>query len=208
MLRIFKPKKKQNRNTRGKDYYHRENLIQTRDELSKILELLDSPNIINTSNNLVFHNKELTAITVNDLETDYGKESYILDPESGINGHEIYYYRIISGTFRFLLQLHFIDNKFFFAGTKIATENEMLQSDKKIIIDSVKKRYCIDEDCKDETFKIKDPQGNILTSHDNIFYYIKYLVNNEISRKLQSQYSQHGGNGLGEDLDSTLDGLI
>ncbi len=208
MLRIFKNKKKTSSSKRGIDYYNRENQIQTIGELSTVLSKLNSQFQSNTETKLVFHNKELSSITKSKLQDDFGKHSCVLNPESGINGHEIYFYRIVSGDFRFLQQLHFIDNDFFFAATKISTEAAMTEKEKKIIVDSIKKKYFPNEDCKNENYEIKDPLGNILLTYDNIFYYLKYVVNNDISKKLLAQYGNGNKYKLGEDIDSAIDNMI
>ncbi len=59
-----------------------------------------------------------------------------------------------------------------------------------------------------DTFNIKDHEGNVLTTEDNIFYYLKYIANNEVSRKLKKQYSGESFELFENDLDSTLDTLI
>ncbi len=141
MLNFFNSKKKKKQH-RGNDYYHRENLIQTIDVLIKELKMLDSPDSIISSKPLLFQNQQLNSISINNLKIDLGKEQFLLDPESKIKGHNIRYYRKASGNLRFLQQLHFIDDKFFFAATKISSENILLISDKNNIIDSIKKKYC------------------------------------------------------------------
>lgn len=100
-IRFKSTKKKTHK--KGASFYRRENLIQTVDELKNILSHLGSSNATKTTTNIIFKGVELDAISLKNLLSDFGDESFLLEPESGITGHKIHYYRFSSQHLRFLI---------------------------------------------------------------------------------------------------------
>ena len=207
MLSFFKSSKNKVPK-KGQSFYDRENLIQTIDELNSVLSHLNSSKTTKSKVNLLFQNKELDTITEDKLEDEFGKESFLLEPINSIPQHKIYYYRITSEHLRFLIQIHFIDGLFFFAGTKVYSENLLLSNDKQNVIKRISDKYCPDADENTINFNIEDPNGNILFTHDDMYYNLKYLANNEVSRKLKKQYSGYVKPQSGAEIKDTLDNLI
>jgi len=207
MLSFFKSKKPKTPK-KGGSFYHRENLIQTIEELNSALNQPNSSDIIKSESNILFQGFELSSIIKKNLEDDFGEESFILEPDSGIEGHEVYYYRITSDYFRFLIQLHFVNDKFFFAATKVYAESLLSLVDKKKVIKQVASKY--HPTASDETinFNIKDPEGNMLYTHDDVYYHIKYLPNNQINKELKKQYGSFKKSDPSQEINDTLDRLI
>ncbi len=193
---------------KGQSFYHRENLIQTIEELNSVLSHLDSSKTTKTKADIIFKGFELDSIFEENLENDFGEESFLLEPDSGITGHKIYFYRISSEHFRFLIQLHFIDDNFFLASNKVYSESLMSDSDKTKVIQQITKKYYPEADSKVKEFDLEDPKGNILFTHDDIYYYIKYIPNNAINQKLKKQYSGFTKPEAGLEIKETLDDLI
>lgn len=207
MLSFFKSKKNKTPK-RGTAFFHRENLIQTIEELNSVLSKLNSSDSTKTGKNITFQGLELDTITKKNLKKDFGDEAFILDPQSGIENHKIYYYRIVSDYFRFLLQIHFINDKFFFAATKIYAETILSEADKKKIIMQITNKYYPDADNEIINFNLEDSKGNILCTHDDVFYHIKYLPNNIINRTLKKKYESYKKVNSNEVKKDTLDRLI
>ena len=207
MLSFFKSKKNK-APKKGGSFYHRENLIQTIEELNSVLNQPNSADITKSESNILFQGFELKSITKNNLENDFGEESFILEPESGIVGHEVYYYRIVSDYFRFLIQIHFVNDKFFFSATKVYAESLLSAIDKKKVIKQIASKY--HPTANDETinFIIKDPVGNMLFTQDDVYYNIKYLPNNQTNKDLKNQYGSFKKTDSSQDVKETLDRLI
>ncbi|NQU31980.1 MAG: hypothetical protein HQ521_02000 [Bacteroidetes bacterium] len=207
MLSFFKSTKKKSPK-KGQSLYHRENLIQTIDELNYVLSHLDSPKNTKSKLNLLFQNKELESIQVKNLVGDFGEESFLLEPDSGIQGHKVYFYRISSEHLKFLIQIQFVEDQFFFAATKVYSESLLSDKDKQNVIKRIIDKYYPDADVNTINFSIEDPKGNILFTHEDIYYYLKYIANNEVSKKLKMQYSGYVKPTSGEEIKDTLDNLI
>ena len=197
-------KKKQ----KGESYYHRENLIQTEYELCKVLDHLESTTATKTSLKILFQSRELDSIIKKNMAKDFGKESFLLKPNSNISGHEIYFYHITSDSLRFLVQLHFVDDLFFFADNKLYSDMFLSDSDREKIVNRIKNKYCKDADNEIIEFEVIDAVGNILYSRDDVYYFIKYLANNPTSQKLKKQYKCYVRPGQGQKTNDKLDGLI
>ncbi len=207
MLSFFKSSKKKTPK-KGKTFYERENLIQTVKELNNCLDHLDSSKATQTSSDIQFQGFELDAIHEKNLEKDFGEESYCLVPNSGITNHLIYYYRITSQHLRFLIQIHFIDDQFFFAATKVYSDALLSAADKQRVLKQIITKYYPDADEHTIEFDIEDPNGNILFTQDDVYYYIKYLANNNTSQNLKKKYAGYTGPKPGQEIKDTLDRLI
>ncbi len=207
MLSFFKSSKKKN-TQKGKAFYERENLVQTIEELNEILSMLDSDDNINGKDPLLFQGKEFNTINKNILEEYFGEESFILNPDNNISEHEVYYYRITSEHLKFLIQIHFIDNQFFLAGTKVYSDSLLSNNDKQRVIKNITNKYYPEADSNLTEFNIVDPEGNILWTKDDIFYHINYLYNNSTCQQLKKQYFGLGKPQSGQEIKNTLDSLI
>ena len=207
MFSFFKSKKNKTPK-KGGSFYHRESLIQTIEELNIILNQSNSADITKTESNIHFQGFELDSIIKENLENDFGEESFLLEADSGIENHEVYFYRIVSDYLRFLIQIHFVNDKFFFAATKIYSESLLSEKDKKKVIKQIASKY--QPTASDETinFNIKDTVGNMLFTHDDVYYHIKYIPNNQVNKDLKKQYGGFKKSDPGKEIKETLDRLI
>lgn len=207
-MRISFKSTKKKKEKKGQSFYHRENIIQTIEELNNILSHLNSSKTTKTKYDIIFKGLDLNAIYEKNLENNFGEESFLLEPESGITGHKIYYYRISSEHFRFLIQLHFIDDQFFFACNKVYAESLLSDKDKQKVIKQIANKYCPDAKNEIVEFDIEDSKGNVLFTHDYIYFYIKYIPNNALNQKLKKQYAGFTKPESGLEIKETLDDLI
>ena len=207
-MRISFKSTKKKKEKKGQSFYHRENLIQTIEELNKVLSHLNSSKTSKTKSDIIFKGLDLNEIYEKNLENVFGEESFLLEPESGITGHKIYFYRISSEHFRFLIQLHFIDDQFFFAGNKVYAESLLSDKDKQKVIKQIANKYCPDAVNEIVEFDIMDPKGNVLFTQDYIYFHIKYIPNNALNQKLKKQYAGFTKPKAGLEIKETLDDLI
>jgi len=207
MLSFFKSSKKKTPK-KGASFYHRENLIQTIEELNTILNRLEASDTRKSKSNILFQGFELDAILEQNMERDFGEESFILEPDSEISNHIVYYYRIVSGNLRFLIQIHFIDNQFMFASNKVYSDALLSISDKQKVVKQITSKYFRDADKETIMFNLEDTKGNILFTHDHMYYYINYLPNNAINQKLKKQYEGYKKVDAAQEVNDTLDRLI
>ena len=187
MFSFFKSSKKKTPK-KGASFYSRENLVQTAEELSKLSNHLDSKESTITDTNIVFQGFNLDEINEKTLEKNFGEEAYILNHECELPNHKVYYYRIESTSFRFLVQIHFSDGKFFFAGTKVYADSLLSEKQKLTVTQQIARKYLSDPNSKENEFNITDKNGNVLYTKDDVFYYLKYVPNNELTRKIKKQY--------------------
>jgi len=206
MLSFFKSSKKKTQQ-KGRAFYERENLIQTIDELIEILFLSESDKLLSTKTHIQFHGKELKLINRNNIDDILGGEAYILYPDNNIDGHEVYFYRMKSEHLKFLVQVHFINDNFFLAGTKVYADALLSDHDKQRVVQQIINKY----DLKDEnstTFSVQDPEKNIIWTKEDIFFHIGYLFNNNTCKDLKNRYYGLGKPKPGQEIKNTLDNLI
>ena len=207
MFSFFKQSKKKT-SQKGSSFYHRENLIQTIEELNDLLNRLNANDANESKANILFQGNELDSISEKNLENDFGEESFILEPDSEILNHIVYYYRIVSGNLRFLIQVHFIDNQFMFASNKVYSDALLSISDKQKVVKQITSKYFPEADKETIMFNLKDAKGNVLFTHDHVYYYINYLPNNAINQKLTKQYEGYKKVDAAQEVKDTLDRLI
>jgi len=207
MFSFFKSSKNKT-SQKGSSFYHRENLIQTIEELNNLLNRLHSSETNKSNANILFQGIELDSINKKNLENYFGEESFILEPDSEILNHTVYYYRIVSGNLRFLIQVHFIDNQFMFASNKVYSDALLSVNDKLKVVKQITSKYFPDADKETIMFNLKDAKGNILFTHDHVYYYINYLPNNAINQKLLKQYKGYKKIDAAQEVSDTLDRLI
>ena len=207
MFSFFKQSKKKT-SQKGSSFYHRENLIQTIEELNDLLNRLKANDANESKANILFQGNELDSISEKNLENDFGEESFILEPDSEILNHIVYYYRIVSGNLRFLIQVHFIDNQFMFASNKVYSDALLSISDKQKVVKQITSKYFPEADKETIMFNLKDAKGNVLFTHDHVYYYINYLPNNAINQKLKKQYEGYKKVDAAQEVNDTLDRLI
>lgn len=176
MFSFFKAKK-QKAIKRGYSFYHRENLIQTVGELKKLFDNFNYEDNLKSDSKILIQDLELNSITEKELVKNLGQESYILDSDSGIEGHKIYFFRFKSETARYLIQFHFIKGQFIFAGNKAYDENLLTTSEKQKIINELITNNHKDIHPDNNEFVLEDPKGNLICTCDNVYLYIKYIVN-------------------------------
>jgi hypothetical protein len=107
-----------------------------------------------------------------------------------------------------LIQIHFIDGQFFFAGTKVYSDALLSSTDKQRILKQIITKYYPDADEQTFVFDIEDPKGNILFTRDDVYYYIQYLANNSTSQNLKKHYAGYEGPVPAQEIKDTLDRLI
>ena len=207
MLSFFKSSKKKTPK-KGKTFYERENFIYTINDLNNCIKHLSSSKNTKTNSNILFQGYELDSIHEKDLEKNFGEESFFLEPDNDIPEHKIYYYRITSQHLRFLIQLHFIDDQFFFAATKVYSDALLSAADKQRVLKQIITKYYPNANEDTIEFDIEDPKGNVLFTQDDVYYYIKYLANNATSQNLKKQYSGYEEPKPGQEIKETLDKLI
>ncbi len=207
MLSIFR-KKENKKPKKGSSFYLRENRIQTVDELKKYINLTDSEKLMVTDTLIEFNGLKLKEITLEAIKDLLGEEAFVLDTESQIEGRKVYFFRLTSEHLKFLLQLHFINDEFYMASTMVHGNSLLSENDKKKLTNRIITKYCPDADVDTLTFKIKDPEGNVLYTEDDVFYIINYIANNKLTKELKVKYKNYMPPTSEDSLKETLDELI
>lgn len=183
MLSFFRKQKKKTP-TKNSSFYNRENQIQNILDLKEIFNIT-AP--IKTNYKINFQGISLENILLKTIEKQFGEESYLFDRDEQIEGHKIYYYRKNVENYGLLIQLHFINDVFFTATTKISSESSLLTTkDKQKIILKLLNHFP-DIETKEDNFEYKfsDQEGNVINTVDNVFLYINYYANNESVRNMK-----------------------
>ena len=207
MRSIFRSGKKK-KSKKGIVFYERENLFQTVGDLIKTLDIIDDSNCLLAQNPIEFHGNKLDNINEKTISSDFGEKAFLLMPETVVEGSKIYYFRLSSEHLKFLIQVHFLDGYFYFASTKVYGDSLLSERDKKKVIKRIVKKYIPESDDYEFEFKIRDEQGNILFTKDDVFFHINYLPNNKITQKLREKHSDYKPPKPGQNLKNTLDELI
>lgn len=178
--------------SKGSVYYRRENIISNYNDLTNVLEA--DPNIpeAKTDEEISFNTIPLIDITIADLKKKFDNPSYVYNNEN-IDGHMVLFYKDSVAYYKFLIQYHFINNKFFFAGNKISSMGVLNDDDKQKIIGRVSKKYLKKDFDNTEGWKIKviDPNGSIIHTLDDVYFHLYYLAGNETTKELIEQYADH-----------------
>ncbi len=206
-MSIFR-KKENKKPKKGSSFYLRENRIQTVDELKKYINLTDSEKLMVTDTLIEFNGLKLKEITLEAIKDLLGDEAFVLDTESQIEGRKVYFFRLTSEHLKFLLQLHFINDEFYMASTMVHGNSLLSENDKKKLTNRIITKYCPDADVDTLTFKIKDPEGNVLYTEDDVFYIINYIANNKLTKELKVKYKNYMPPTSEDSLKETLDELI
>lgn len=165
-----------------------ENLIRNIEEFRMVFAVSNDADVINGKTGILLNNNRLESIDLYSLEKKFGKRKYRLSLKSGIPSHSVHYIEIGSAPFIFSVQLHFADESFFFASSRVASSASLLEKDKQIIIESIRDNYCPDEQCRGNEFSVKDKEGHIISVVDDVNFYINYIPNIPASQKLKDQF--------------------
>lgn len=182
---------------RGLRYYSQENVIKDNADLVITLNPLPKTEIIKANKTFSFNGMPLNEINRKTLKNRSNAPSYVLWNNEYIPKHKIYFYREHIGLYKFMMQYHFIDNRFFFACNRISSHNRLTENDKNEIVGQLFKKYIGDENAiPKDNFEIKlvDEENNIIFTNDSVYYYINYLPNNETTRKLIEKLGIHTDN--------------
>ena len=196
--------------SKGSAYYRRENVIGNYDDLKKVLEAAPKIPEVKTDVEITFNTIPLNDITIADLKKKFDNPSFVLKNEN-IDGHMVLFYKDSVAYYKFLIQYHFINNKFFFAGNKISSMGVLNDEDKQKIIGRISKKYLHEDFDNSEGWKIKviDPNGSIIHTLDDVYFHLYYLAGNETTKGLIKQYAGHvpeqeGPTGFKESLDQYI----
>lgn len=173
----------------GSTYYKRENNIQNVTDLKEILSGAPKIPELKTDVGITLNNISLSGITVSAIKKKFGTPSYILKNEE-IDSHVVYFYKESVAYYKFMIQYHFINNKFFFAGNKISSMGVLNDEDKVKVISRISKKYLGKEydPSKGWLMKVKDPDGNIIYTIDDVYFHLYYLANNKTTEELIKHY--------------------
>jgi len=166
-------------------FYYRENQIQNVDDLKTVFNKKVS---VLTKHPILYQGLTLDKILAVEREKQFAEESFMLDHNEVIPGHFIYFYKKSVEKYSLLMQLHFINNTFIFANTKVGSESLVSDKDKQKISDQLLHHYP-DVIVPKNTFEYEfmDTQGNIISTRDHIYLYISYYANNPAVEKIKQQ---------------------
>ena len=178
--------------SKGSAYYKRENIISNYDDLKKVLEAAPGIPEAKTAVEISFNTIPLNDISIADLKKRFDNPSFIYNNEN-IEGHTVLFYKDSVAYYKFLIQYHFINNKFFFAGNKISSMGVLNDEDKQKIIGRISKKYLKKDFQNTEGWKIKviDPNGSIIHTIDDVYFHLYYLAGNKTTQELIEQYAEH-----------------
>jgi len=108
-----------------KEYYSRNNEIRNRVNLLKRTEI-DTAKDSYISPTIIMPFGAKFGSTKYDIKQSLGKPDYIL-VDSGIPNHQVFFYKKRAENYRYLLQIHFIDDKMIYAMNRFKTK-DLLES--------------------------------------------------------------------------------
>lgn len=208
MLSFFKSSKKRTQK-KGGSFYHRENIILTTEELEKLFDQYNSESIVKTNTQIQIQGNNLDNITTKNIKTLFGEESFITEENDDfIDNHSIYFYRYTSQQLRFLTQIHFSNNEFFLAATKVYADHILSDKEKQDVFNRLKNKYCPDNKNIKKEFNIEDKLGNLLSTYDDMYFYIRYIPNNKTIFSIKNHLKEFSKKDTEMNADNELDKLI
>lgn len=207
MFSFFKSNK--NKQTSVKStYYIRECLIHNVSDLLSVLNpKIEDNAVIGESNSEVkLKNLSLIGLTQKEIIAEMDHPVYIFDNSETIKGHKVMFYKEDVEFYRFLIQFHFIDDNFFFASNKVTSSGMLTNTDKEKIVKQLANKYLSNTDINDNyLLSLTDSNNSILSTVDDVYYYVNYLSGAEIKNKLIKRLSANTDMGNKDpDFDDTI----
>ncbi|MBU3926692.1 MAG: hypothetical protein KKB74_02720 [Bacteroidetes bacterium] len=188
-------------------FYYRENQIQNVDDLKTVF---NKKATVITNHPILYQGLNLDKILAAEREKQFAEESFMIDHNEVIPGHLIFFYKKSVEKYTLVMQLHFINDTFFFANTKVGSESLVSDKEKQKISNQLLHHYP-DVIVPNNTFEyeFKDTQGNIISTKDHIYLYISYYANSSAVDKLRkiienSNFAVNSGQTNGEKLENFL----
>lgn len=177
--------------SKSSSYFERENLLEDVRDLKGVLETGFEPPFYSTEKEITFHGVPLKGTSPQVVKKKFGSPMYILDNSKNIDGHKVFFYKDSVNIYKFLIQYHFIDNEFFFASNKVSSMTVLTDEVKEKVLDRIKIKYFGEnaKEIKGLKVKLKDPNGSILYTVDDVYYNLNYLLDNKNTKKLIKKYS-------------------
>ena len=193
MASLFKKFKKKLPTVSNKNsaYFNRENAIETLHDLNKILKGAPEIKGMKTDKELTFNNISLLEITPSMLWNTFDNPAHVMDRSDYIPGHKVVFYKENVLHYKFLIQYHFINEKFFFASNKISSISMLSDSDKMKIINRIAMKYFNNEDTKSlaSVMKAIDPNGSVIYTVDDVYFHMHYIPANDTREMLMAKYA-------------------
>jgi len=192
----------------GSRYYFQQNVIKDKADLKLILNPLPKTEVFKSDKSFLFNEIPLGEITYKTLRSKLGSPSYILWNDEQIPKHRIYFYREHFGSYKFMMQYHFIEKRFVFACNRISSHNGLTTNDKVEIIRQLLIKYTDLENSElkdDFEVKLMDKDGNIIFTYDSVYFFVNYLPNNENTQHLIKEFGLE--TDIRESLSNHVDGL-
>jgi hypothetical protein len=180
--------------TRNSAFFLRENHITNIEEFMRAMHYYgEEDSFTDTINGrLSFAGMILKDITMEDALDKLEKPAFVLDNSENIPGHTVYFYRQNADLFKFLVQLHFVDNQCVFVRNKISISGITLSdSEKSKIIDKLFTKYGVKKERGDKLLvSLKDIDGSVLFTIDTVHFYLNYVVSKKYTGSIIDKLSK------------------
>ena len=199
------------RKRHGSKYYFQQNLIKDRNDLVLILDPLPGKEVIKSEKTFLFNGIPLGEITRKSMKSELGSPAYILWNDENIPKHKVYFYREYVRSYKFLIQYHFIENKFIFACNRISAHNGLSDEDKQEVVKQLLLKYTDRNPEKPNDnlqLKLTDKNGNIISTTDTVYFLVNYLPNNEHTRHLIKKFGLVAENNERNHFSKNLKNII
>ncbi len=175
-------------------YYKRENLIANVDDLKKTLNPLPELSAKQSNTGITFNTFPLTEITFSMVKKEAGNPVFVVNNSEFIDGHEVVFYKDGVDFYKFLIQYHFIKDRFFFASNKISSMGILSDEDKLRIVEQINSKYLgitPFDSPKELVVKVSDKNDSLITTVDDVYFHVNYLAGNDATRQLIQKYAGH-----------------
>ena len=169
LMGLFVPfSKRRNRYLQNREsFYEGRNYLSNYERLKSLVSGTATDQI-STKKHIKFYGLDFGA-TLKEATNHLGKPNYIGKKSSIISKHKTIYYRITISEVKCILQLHFLQDKFFLGLIEIRRASEEF---KREVTDLIRKKYSIDND--NWVGKIVDDRMHKIELKDDIVPYIVY----------------------------------
>jgi len=175
------------KSSRGQSYYERENMVHTLDDLISIGDPVATQHY-STAETIKFNSLILNEVDEKSIIKMFGKPKHIIQNE-GLQNHKVLFYRHSAGEFIFLMQFHFLKNKFFLISNMISAQRSLSTSDKETFINRITNKYFPEMRLDFKSgfdIKISDKFKNFIKVVDGVNFRVNYINISSFKQLLQS----------------------
>jgi len=169
LLRMFSNTSAYRSSYSREEYYH--NAVFPHD----INIFIDYENVLPAKRPVAFKDLDWGISTTEFIE-EYGKPKFIISPERNVNGRTIFFYKGLADDHKYILQIHFIEDKYFYACN---TFKDLSPKNRSIYKRVIEQKYAMENVGMSDAPAFADQNKNKVIISDSVHFNISYIAGDE-----------------------------